>query len=94
MNHAEAVAKLVLESVIPGTMIYQLEQSHGECDFQLHYGSGENAAVEVTASADQKQLQTIAAIRDEKKGGSSLRATKCKKSWLIFPAKGAYPTRW
>jgi hypothetical protein len=43
----------------------------------------------VTASADQEQRQTIAAIRDEKKGGSSLRATKCEKSWLIFPAKGA-----
>ncbi len=89
MNHAEAVAKLVLESVIPGTMIYHLEQSHGECDFELRYRSGATAAVEVTASADQEQLQTIAAIRAEKKGGSSLRATKCEKSWLIFPAKGA-----
>jgi hypothetical protein len=89
MNHAEAVAKLVLENVIPGTMIYQLKQSHGECDFELRYRSGAIAAVEVTASADQEQLQTIAAIRDEKKGGSSVRVTKCKKSWLIFPAKGA-----
>jgi hypothetical protein len=37
MNHAEAVAKLVRESVIPGTMIYQRDQSHGECDFELRY---------------------------------------------------------
>ena len=58
MNHAEAVAKLVLENVIPGTMIYQLKQSHGECDFELRYRSGATAAVEVTASADREQLTT------------------------------------
>lgn len=89
MNHAEAVAKCVIEGVLPVTMEYQSDQAHGECDFELRYRSGATAAVEVTASADQEQLQTIAAIRDEKKGGSSLRATKCEKSWLIFPAKGA-----
>ncbi|MGB8579717.1 MAG: hypothetical protein WCD47_02760 [Candidatus Sulfotelmatobacter sp.] len=71
MNHAERVAKLVLERILPGTLEYQQEQSHGECDFQLRYHSGATAAVEVTASVDEQQIQTIAATRSKKKGGST-----------------------
>jgi hypothetical protein len=89
MNHAETVAKRVLERILPGTMEYQPEQSHGEYDFELRYHSGTTAAVEVTASMAQEQLQTIAAIRNKKKGGSSIPAKKCKKSWAISPAQGA-----
>src|ERR1022692_114665 len=89
MNQAERVATRVIEGILPGTMVYQPKQSHGEYDFELRYHSGTTAAVEVTMSADLQQLQTIAAIRNEKKGGSSIPATKCEKSWLIFPAKGA-----
>jgi hypothetical protein len=89
MNHAEAVAKCVIEGVLPGTMEYQSDQAHGECDFELRYHSGTIAAVEVTASLDQKQIETVAAIRDERKGGSSLPARKCKNSWVIFATKGA-----
>jgi hypothetical protein len=33
--------------------------------------------------------ETIAAVSSKKKGGSIIQATACKKSWLIFPAKGA-----
>ena len=89
MDHAETVAKRVLEVILPGLMEFQPLQSHGECDFVLRYHSGTVAAVEVTSSIDQIQAETIAAIRSRKKGGSSIRATKCKKSWLIFPANGA-----
>lgn len=89
MNHAETVAKRIVEGLLLGTMEYQREQSHGECDFELRYHSGTTAAVEVTASVDQTQIETIAAIRDKKKGGASFRATKCKKSWVIFSNKRA-----
>lgn len=90
MDHAETVAKRVLERILPGTMEYQVVQSHGEIDFELRYHNRRTtAAVEVTASVDQTQAQTMAAIRDEKKGGSSIPATKCEKSWVIFPAKNA-----
>jgi hypothetical protein len=37
MNRAEAVAKLVFESIVSTSMTYQLEQSHGECDFESRY---------------------------------------------------------
>ena len=37
MNHPETVAKRVLEAVLPCTMEYQPEQSHGEYDFELRY---------------------------------------------------------
>ncbi len=89
MNHAETVAKRVLEGILPGTMKYQPEQSHGEYDFELRYHSGATAAVEVTASVDRTQVQTIAAIHNKRKGGPSIPATKCRKSWMIFSVKGA-----
>jgi hypothetical protein len=89
MNHAETVAKRVLEGILPGTLQYQPEQSHGEYDFELRYHSGATAAVEVTASVDQTQAQTFAAIRSKKNGGSIISATKCEKGWRVFPAKDA-----
>lgn len=89
MNHAEAIAKRVIESILPGKMEYQSEQSHGECDFELRYHSGTTAAVEVTAAVDETQVRTLAAIYNKKRGGSSIAATKCGKSWAIVPAKGA-----
>src|SRR5258708_32859190 len=88
MDHAEIVAKRVLESVLLGTMEYQSKQSHGEYDFELHYHSGAKAAVEVTKSVDRTQTETIAAIRS-KRNTPFIYATKCKKSWVIFPAKSA-----
>jgi hypothetical protein len=89
MDHPETIAKRVLEVILPGTMEYQPEQSHGECDFDLRYHSGTIAAVEVTSSVDQIQAQTIAAISSEKKGGPVIPATKCKEGWVIFPTKDA-----
>jgi hypothetical protein len=86
MDHAEKLAQCVLEGVLLGTMEYQPEQSHGEYDFKLRYHGGTAAAVEVTSSVDRKQIETIRAIQ---KKGKSFPATKCKKSWLIFPVQGA-----
>jgi hypothetical protein len=88
MDRAETVAKRVLESLLPGTMEYQPEQSHGECDFELRYHGGATAAVEATASVDQKQRATIAAIHSKKKE-PVIHATKCEKTWVIFPAGSA-----
>ena len=88
MDHAETVAKRVLEGVLSGTMEYQPKQSHGEYDFELRYQSGATAAVEVTASVDRTHAETIAAIHSKRKS-PIIHATKCEKSWVIFPAKGA-----
>ena len=88
MDHAELVAKRVLESLLPGTMEYHPEQSHGECDFELRYHSGATAAVEATASVDQKQRKIIAAIHSKKKS-PVIHAAKCERSWVIFPARSA-----
>jgi hypothetical protein len=84
-----AVAKRVLEGILPGTMEYQPEQSHGEYDFELRYHGGTTtAAVEVTAAVDRTLVQTIAAIRGRGKV-PFIQAVKCKKSWAILPAKDA-----
>jgi hypothetical protein len=88
MDHAEIVAKRVLEGVVPGTMEYQPGQSHGEYDFELRYHSGAKAAVEVTESVDRTQAETIAAIYSKRKA-PFVPTTKCEKSWLIFPDKSA-----
>src|ERR1035437_5418944 len=90
MNYAEAVAKRVLETILPGaTLEYRPTQSHGEYDFDLRYGDGTEAAIEVTAAVDEALALTIGAIRSKRRGGSVVGATACKRSWLIFPAKGA-----
>jgi len=90
MNYSEAVSKRVLEAILPGaSLVYRTAQAHGEYDFDLRYSDGTVAAVEVTAAVDQTLTETIAAVRSKKKGGSIINASACKKSWLIFPAKGA-----
>ena len=89
MRHAETVAKEVLEGILPGSLKYQPEQSHGEYDFDLLYHDGAaTAAVEVTAAVDRTQAQTVATIRGKKKA-PVIQASKCKQSWRIVPAKNA-----
>jgi hypothetical protein len=90
MNQSEAISKRVLETVLRGTtMEYQADQSHGECDFDLLRKDGSIAAVEITAAVDEVLAGTVAAIRSKRKGGSVFKAKACKRSWVIFPAKGA-----
>jgi hypothetical protein len=94
MNYSEAVSKRVLESILPGaTLNYRLSQSHGEYDFDLHYSDGAIAAVEVTAAMDETLMRTVGAIRGKRAGGSAIRAVACKKSWVIFAAKGGSISR-
>jgi hypothetical protein len=68
MDHAERIAKLVVEAALPGTeMVFRDEQSHGECDFDLHYPNETHAAVEVTESADQLQKDQCRNSQQEKR---------------------------
>jgi hypothetical protein len=90
MNYPEAVAKRVLETVLSGASLdYRLNQSNGEHDFDLRWSDGAIDALEVTASVDQVQAATIGAIRSKRRGGSVIPTIKCRKSWVIFPIKGA-----
>jgi hypothetical protein len=86
MDYAETTAQWVLETVLPGKMRYESEQSHGECDFELHYDNGTIAAVEVTSSQDRTYVETVAALR---KQGNVVPAVKCKQSWMVFPNSDA-----
>jgi hypothetical protein len=46
MNYSEAIAKRVLEAILPGANLeYQPVQSNGEYDFNLRYDDGSFAAV-------------------------------------------------
>ena len=90
MRFSEAVAKRVLETILPGASLsYRPEQSHSEYDFHLQYEDGATAAVEVTAAVDEALAKTAGAIRNVRRGGPVIRATLCKKSWVIFPTRGA-----
>ena len=86
----ETIVKLVFENMLPGAeMMFRDDQSHGEYDFDLRYRDGTLAAVEVTESTDERQQQTSAEIRNEKKGGPVIKAKKCQKTWMIFPIQNA-----
>jgi hypothetical protein len=90
VNYAETTAKRVIEADVPGArMEYRSDQSRSEYDFDLRYPNGTIAAVEVTESADQLQKLISDKIRSKKEGRSVIGATKCQKSWLIFPMKNA-----
>jgi hypothetical protein len=90
MDHAEKVAKFILEAAIPGTkMTFHTNQSHMEYDFDLRYPSGEVAAVEATSSVDQIGRWKLDQIYGKKKGGSPFDAALCKKSWHIFLSPAA-----
>jgi hypothetical protein len=90
MNYSEKISKRVLEAILPGAILnYRPTQSHGEYDFDLHYEDGSEAAVEVTAALDETLMKTVGAIHSKRAGGSTIRAKVCKRSWIIFPTKGA-----
>src|ERR1044072_3286209 len=84
MNATEAKAKLVIESVIPGSVMrYRADQSNRTYDFDLHYRPGRTAAVEVTAAMDKGLEETTAAIHNKSKGGPAIKTKLCKRDWYI-----------
>jgi hypothetical protein len=90
MNHAEFVAKIVTEAVIPGSrMVFRSDQSKSVHDFDLQYPDGRVAAVEVTASVDAVDAKTQAAIISRRKGGPRVKADLCRKAWRVGPEPGA-----
>jgi len=90
MDYAERTAKLVLEATLPGaSLCYRSSQSNSEYDFDLTYPGGAIGAVEVTSSRDQGLLETVAAIHNPNRGGSSFPTDLCKKSWIVSLSKGA-----
>ncbi|MBW4054525.1 MAG: hypothetical protein HIU83_03810 [Proteobacteria bacterium] len=89
MRHPEAVALAVVEAIEIGSqMKYQLQQSHGEHDFNLIYANGRTATMEVTASMDESTEETISALRN-RQGGPSVQRKLCKSDWYIHPDQGA-----
>lgn len=90
MNECEVLAKAVIENVIRGSIMkFHLEQAHGKYDFDLLYPDGGLAAVEVTAAKDEDIEGTVAAILDERKGGSFVPRHLCRKDWMVYPTAGA-----
>lgn len=89
MKKEERLAKLVVESILPGAkMCFCKDQSGGRHDFDLHLPSGEVAALEVTTSTNESHRRTIAAIRDSRRGGHFVPTRRCKKDWSIHPRSG------
>ena len=90
MRFEEEAVKRVLEAVLPGAVLtYRTSQSNGEYDFDLRYGNGTVAALEVTASLDESWMGTQAAIHGKRAGGTVIKTQACRKTWMLFPANGA-----
>lgn len=90
MKAGEAIAKRVLEAMLPGAKLaYRVEQSHREYDFDLRYADGASAAVEVTMAVDETLMKTLGDIRGKRAGGRVIQAVACKESWSIYAANGA-----
>jgi len=90
MNRAEVVAKVVIEAVIPGSlMVFRSDQSKSVHDFDLQYPDGRVAAVEVTTSVDAVDAKTHAAIASRRKGGPKVETELCRKAWRVRPEPGA-----
>ncbi len=87
MNYSEAIAKRVLEAILPGANLeFQPVQSDREYDFDLRYADGTIAAIEATAAINESYMRTLARIHNERNGGRIIQPNYCRKSWLIIPA--------
>src|SRR5438046_595625 len=86
MDHAERVAKHIVEALIPGARMNYRDPGTGGHDFDLTYSDGTTAPVEVTASMNREQVETYAAIREH---GGLVPRTKCRMDWLVHPLTGA-----
>ena len=90
MDHAEAVAKCLLEEILPGSrMEYHPCQSHGEHDFDLYHPDGRVSVVEATSLFDKTLQGTWFEILNKKKGGPTIKTRLCKKSWHISVSPNA-----
>lgn len=89
MDKAEAAAKVILQTLIPGAIMrYRNNQSAGEYDFDLEYATGASVPVEVTMSTDEMLEAKIAEIIRSKRGGF-VRRQKCQQDWWIHPMRHA-----
>lgn len=81
MRYSEEVAKVVIESLLPGfRMQYHADQHDGPPDFDLHSLNGlRRGIVEVTKSVDRPWLETYEAIKRKR----SIPAQKCRKNWVV-----------
>jgi len=90
MDECEALAKEVIEHVLPGsTMKFHFEQAHSNYDFDLLYSDGRLAAVEVTAAKDEHIEGTVATILNGRKGGPFVPRHHCRNDWIVHPTLGA-----
>jgi hypothetical protein len=95
IKDSERIAKLVVESVVPGaTMSYRDRQANGEHDYDLMYPSRLVVPVEVTESRDF-QIESAVAVLDTER---FVKAKACRRDWYVHPLRDArikrYGKRW
>lgn len=90
MRDSEKLAKLVVESVLPGArMTFRPAQHSSTFDFDLQLPDGRVAALEVTSVVGEKQVATEAAILDERSGGPFVPRRLCQRDWIVDLRAGA-----
>lgn len=88
MRREEALAAAIVERVLPGTRAeYQSSQSHGECDFNLHWPTGQVELLEVTIATDEDKERVYAAIRGRSGEEMFVARGACQWDWYIIPGR-------
>jgi hypothetical protein len=86
MNYTERVAKVIVEEITGGKMVFRTDQNRGSHDFDLEYPDGTLVPVEVTSSIDSAKVEAYAAIR---KGGASVPRRHSRRNWIVHPMPDA-----
>ena len=90
MKYTERVAKQLLEHCIAGARVeFKDEQANGEHDFDLYAPDGVRAVVEVTASVDQRYVESRRAISSPSKGGVFVPGALVTSSWYVHLTQSA-----
>lgn len=90
MRYSEAVAKLLLESIVPGaTMHYRDDGRPGMYDFDLCVDAQVPVPMEVTMATDEVLKRTTARLLNQKPDGELIPTRICRKDWLIAITKHA-----
>jgi len=82
MNRSEALAKLAVENLLPGTeSVFTEEQSSMIADFTLRFSTGEVAPMEVTRSTEPTNLSIMRALE---KHNYLISTTRLENHWMLM----------
>ena len=89
MKRSEAIAKCLFEYLVPGTIARFRERQQSAPDFDLISEDALVGVMEVVTSTSPVHMQTVAEIRNPRRGGHFVVAKLCEKDWMVWVRSGA-----